>query len=98
MIGPSTPNSGRIQQGIGRVIIASSRQNQRSWESDTIKHGYFTYYLIQALKQSKSISIQGLYDYLSAEVPKAVQRDKKEAQNPTMVSSDDGPVNIFIKN
>jgi uncharacterized caspase-like protein len=97
-IGPSTLNSGRIQQGIGRVIIASSRQNQRAWESDSIKHGYFTYYLIEALKQPKSVSIQSLYDYLSAEVPKAVQRDRKEEQNPTMVSSVDGPVSIFIKN
>ena len=88
---------GRRRQEIGRIIIASSRQDQRAWESTSIRHGYFTYYLIQALKRQEAISIQNLYDYLSAEVPKAVQRDRNAEQNPTMVSSVEGPVKIFLK-
>jgi hypothetical protein len=90
-------NDGRRQQDIGRVIIASSRQNEKAWESGSIKHGYFTYYLIQALKRQGAISVQSLYDYLITEVPKAVQRDQNAEQNPTMVSSVDGPVKIYIK-
>jgi uncharacterized caspase-like protein len=96
-IKPVSANDGRKQQEIGRVIIASSRQNERAWESDTIKHGYFTYYLIQALQRKGAVSIQSLYDFLSAEVPKAVQRERSAEQNPTMVSSVDGPVKIYIK-
>jgi hypothetical protein len=96
-LAPVSSNDGRRQQDIGRIIIASSRQNQKAWESDSIKHGYFTYYLIQALRRDGAISVQGLYDYLSVEVPKAVLHDRNAEQNPTMVSSIEGPVKIFIK-
>lgn len=96
-IGPVSPKDQRRKQAIGRVIIASSRQNQTAWESDSIEHGYFTYYLLKALTRQGAVSVQELYDYLSAEVPMAVQRGKNAAQNPTMVSSLDGPVQIYIK-
>ena len=96
-VSAASANNGRRQQDIGRVIIASSRQNEKAWESDSIKHGYFTYYLIQVLKRQEAISVQNLYDYLISEVPKAVQRDRNAEQNPTMVSSVDGPVKIYIK-
>jgi caspase domain-containing protein len=93
----SSAAEGRRQQDIGRVIIASSRQNEKSWESDSIKHGYFTYYLIEAIKNQGAVSIQSLYEYLSAEVSKAVQRDRNASQNPTMVSSINGPVKFYLK-
>lgn len=96
-LGAVTPSDGRREQGIGRIIIASSRQSERAWESDSIKHGYFTYYLIQLLKREKEVSIQNLFDYVSVEVPRAVMRDRNAQQNPTMASSVEGPVRIYIK-
>jgi uncharacterized caspase-like protein len=96
-MGDANANDGRKQQDIGRIIIASSRQNEQAWESDAIRHGYFTYYLIQALKRQGAISVQNLYDYLIGEVPRAVQRDRNVEQNPTMLSSVDGPVKIYLK-
>ncbi len=96
-LGPATPGEKRKQQGVGRVIIASSSENEQSWESEQIQHGYFTYYLIEALKRQNSISIQGLYDYLRDEVPRAVERDKKAKQNPVMIKSLADPVDIYLK-
>jgi hypothetical protein len=96
-VAPATGREGRKRQGIGRVIIASSRENEQSWESEQIQHGYFTYYLIEALKRQSSISVQGLFDYLSAEVPRAVERDKKATQNPVMIKSLREPVEIYLR-
>ena len=96
-LGPAEPGEKRRQQGIGRVIIASSSENEQSWESEQIQHGYFTYYLIEALKRQNSVSIQGLYDYLRDEVPRAVERDKKARQNPVMIKSLTEPVEIYLK-
>jgi uncharacterized caspase-like protein len=42
-----------ITQGTGRIVLAASRANEQSLESPELKHGYFTYYLLQALQQSK---------------------------------------------
>lgn len=91
------PGTGRREQGIGRVIIASCRQNEKAWESDEIRHGYFTYYLIESLKQPIAISIEKLFNDVKAKVSEAVKREQKAEQNPAMVSSIDGPVNIFIR-
>jgi uncharacterized caspase-like protein len=96
-IAPAPTAGGRKPQGTGRIIIASCRQSQKAWESEKIGHGYFTYYLIQALKQQREVSVQGLYDYVSREVPAAVKQDQKAEQNPAMVSSVESPANIFIK-
>jgi uncharacterized caspase-like protein len=42
-----------MAEGTGRIVIAASRVDQESLESDTLRHGYFTYYLLQALKNGK---------------------------------------------
>jgi hypothetical protein len=90
-------NTGRKKQGVGRVIIASSRQDQKSWESKSIQHGYFTHFLLEAITNPGIISVQDLYKYLSEEVPKTVQLEVKAQQNPTMVTSIDGPAEIYLK-
>ncbi len=91
------PGAGRREQGVGRVIIASCRQYEKAWESDRIKHGYFTYYLIETLKQPTAISIEKLFNDVKAKVSEAVKREQRAEQNPAMVSSIEGPVNIFIR-
>jgi len=42
-----------MAQGTGRIVIAASRVDQESLESDSLRHGYFTYYLLQALKNGQ---------------------------------------------
>jgi uncharacterized caspase-like protein len=50
---PSDKMLAHITQGTGRIVLAASRANEQSLESPELKHGYFTYYLLQALQQSK---------------------------------------------
>jgi len=96
-IAPAPSAARRKLQGIGRVIVASSGQDQQAWESKRLGHGYFTYYLIDALSQQKEVSVQDLFDHLSKEVPKAVWQNINKRQNPTMVATVDSPIEIYLK-
>jgi uncharacterized caspase-like protein len=53
---PSDKMLARMSQGTGRIVMAASQVNEESLESDELRHGYFTYYLLQALKNSKGIA------------------------------------------
>jgi hypothetical protein len=50
---PSGPMLGRMTQGTGRIVMAASRVDEESLESGELKHGYFTYFLLQAIKNSR---------------------------------------------
>jgi uncharacterized caspase-like protein len=50
---PSKQMLARMSQGTGRIVMSASQVNEQSLESDQLKHGYFTYYLLQALKDDK---------------------------------------------
>lgn len=79
----------RIGQSAGRVIIAASRANEVSWESDKLKNGIFTYYLNQALRQNNGLSpIKDVFDSLSTEVAKRAFAEKNQSQHPILVTSD----------
>lgn len=81
----------QIRQGVGRVIITSSQVSEKSWESDAFRNGYFTYYLIQALKQNNGLkSIASVYDYLREQVSRQVLADVKVRQTPVMSRSEQG--------
>ncbi len=74
-----------LSSGTGRVFITSSRADEKSWESDTLGHGFFTYFLIDALKKNNGmISIQEVFDYLEKELPKAVMNEKGKPQHPVL--------------
>ena len=67
----------RISKGKGRVIITASATNEVSVEDDNLRHGVFTYYLIEGLRGSADIDQDGLitvdeaYRYVSSKVKKA---------------------------
>ena len=44
---------GSFREGVGRAIITSSQVAEKSYESDDLQNGYFTYYLIEALKSGR---------------------------------------------
>jgi uncharacterized caspase-like protein len=94
---PAPMNERRRPQGVGRVIIASSRQNERSWEDESIQHGYFTYFLIEALKNIAPLSVEDLFEYLRTKVPERVRQDKGKEQHPTIAKSRDGRVEIYLR-
>jgi uncharacterized caspase-like protein len=50
---PSAEMLARMSQGTGRIVMAASQVNEESLESAQLQHGYFTYFLLQALKDGK---------------------------------------------
>ena len=43
----------RMSQGTGRIVLSASQVDEESLESPALRHGYFTYFLLQALKSGK---------------------------------------------
>ncbi|MGI8741306.1 MAG: caspase family protein [Bryobacteraceae bacterium] len=52
-VGIPSESVARIAQGKGRVVIASSRDSEQSWESDQYQNSYFTHYIIEAYAQHR---------------------------------------------
>lgn len=50
---PSDQMLKHMTEGTGRIVLAASSVNEQSLESADLKHGYFTYFLLQALQQGK---------------------------------------------
>ena len=50
---PSGDMLKRMTEGTGRIVLAASSVNEQSLESPELKHGYFTYFLLRALQQSR---------------------------------------------
>ena len=82
----------RISSGKGRVIITASGANEVSTENDDLKHGVFTYYLLEGLKGSADLDKDGIitvdeaYSYVSTNVPLATD----QAQHPVKKGSVEG--------
>lgn len=93
---PSNAFLNRISQGKGRIIITSSNASEISQESDKLKHGYFTYYLLEGLKGKadydgdNAIDIDEIYRYLNKHVPEATEN----AQHPVKKGEAEGQVVI----
>ena len=51
---PSSQMLERMSQGTGRIVMSASQVNEESLESPALRHGYFTYFLLQALKNGKA--------------------------------------------
>ncbi len=85
---PSSVNAAtldRLTEGVGRVIIASSQADQESYESRSIKHGFFTYNLIRALKQDNGLDdIDKVYAFVRDQVSRQVMAEKHREQTPVM--------------
>lgn len=80
-------------QGSGRIIFAASRTDQESLESESLKHGYFTYYLAEALRAHPEMQLSQVFEYVEQHVSEKVQTDYRlyggRQQNPVMSRSED---------
>ena len=80
---PSQQMLERMSQGTGRIVMAASQVDEESLESDELRHGYFTYFLLQALKDGKGITpLSQVYDSVAQQVTQRVS-----AQHPVMSRS-----------
>lgn len=84
--------------GEGTYVVTSSKSSERSFESESLRNGYFTYYLIEALKTSpEPPTVRQVFDVLSREVPAAVLKDKGAPQHPQILPEDGrGDVRIGV--
>ena len=75
---PSKKMLDHIKQGTGRMVFAASGTEQESLESDTLSHGFFTYYLVQALHQEGgSTPLSKIFDYTQQHVSQTVATEYK---------------------
>jgi len=94
--GVSNKTLDHFRGGTGRVVISASQANEQSWESDKLKNGYFTHFLIQGLKQKNGmVPIEQVFDYVKEEVSKSVRQELKKAQTPAMKKSDNS-MDVYI--
>jgi hypothetical protein len=80
----------KLGEGEGRIVIAASLANQRSYEHQKIKHGVFTYNLLKALKGGADqdsdgyVKVLDAFKYLDEKVPKTAMELLGFAQKPIM--------------
>ena len=72
----------RIAAGRGKVIISASGPNEVSAEDDEMRHGIFTYYLLEAMSgradvdNDRQISVDEAYQYVSDNVARATGQEQ----------------------
>jgi hypothetical protein len=87
---PSAETLNHITQGEGRMVFAAAGTEQESLESDTLKHGFFTYYLVQALRQQGGATpLSRIFDYTQQHVSQTVAKEFNMQQNPVMGRSEE---------
>ncbi|HKR28577.1 MAG TPA: caspase family protein [Acidobacteriaceae bacterium] len=90
---PSSAMLNRMSEGTGRIIIAASSSNEESLESTELRHGYFTWYLLQALKSGNGMTpLSEVYADVAREVAERVAAEGQKAgeqlgQHPVMSRS-----------
>jgi uncharacterized caspase-like protein len=81
---PSKELLTHMTDGTGRIVMAASQVDQESLESAELRHGYFTYYLLQALKNGKGATpLSQIYASVAQQVSKSVSA-KGAHQDPVM--------------
>jgi uncharacterized caspase-like protein len=81
---PSEAMLTHMSLGTGRIVMTASEKNEESQESDKLRHGYFTYYLLQALKNGKGLTpLSQVYASVAQQVSQTVSAQGKQ-QHPVM--------------
>ena len=81
---PSQAMLTHMSLGTGRIVISASQNDEESLESDKLHHGYFTYYLLQTLKNSKGLTpLSQVYASVEQQVSQSVSAQGKH-QHPVM--------------
>lgn len=70
--------------GYGRAVITASRANQESWESAKLRNGYFTHYLLDALRTSHGAErLDQLFPQVRSLVSTHVKAEVGASQDPS---------------
>ncbi|HWC99871.1 MAG TPA: caspase family protein [Candidatus Sulfopaludibacter sp.] len=77
--------------GSARVVISASRANEQSREDPALQHGYFTYYLLEALRNHDGKTpLSDVFQFVHDHTLKAVQDKFGVSQTPTMRNTPEG--------
>ncbi len=80
---PSDQMLKHMADGTGRIVLAAAGVNEESLESHDLKHGYFTYFLLQALQRGKGRTpLSQVFASVSQQVSQSVS-----TQHPVMSRS-----------
>jgi uncharacterized caspase-like protein len=88
----------RVSSGKGKVILSAGGANEVSVEKEELKHGVFTYYLLEGLRgaadtdRSGTVTVDEVYRYVSEKVPRAPGRE----QTPVKKGSTEGEFILSI--
>jgi len=80
----------RISRGKGRIILTASGANEVSCENDKLKHGIFTYFLLEGLRgkadadQDGVVTVDEAYAYVSKHVPQATGQEQHPVKKGTV--------------
>lgn len=70
--------------GYGRAVITASRASQESWESAKLRNGYFTHYLLEALRTSHGTEpLNQLFPQVRSLVSSHVKAEVGASQDPS---------------
>lgn len=80
-----------LSSGSGATVLASSRDEERSWELLNKENSAFTHYLIEGLRQSGTkTTLKQAFEYLRERVIENVLNDRGVMQTPLLEASNGG--------
>jgi hypothetical protein len=80
----------RLRQGVGRAIVTSSAPEEQSYEGKPFDNGYFTHFLLEALRKGQgNDSIEQVYAAVKQNVSKAAGSIQRK-QTPVLSKSERG--------
>lgn len=76
-----------FRAGAGRAVLTAATADQESYQGAKIGHGYFTWFLVQALRESSgAMPLAALYRRVKAETESAVLQEYGKTQTPLMIA------------
>jgi hypothetical protein len=88
----------RISQGRGRVLLTAGDANEVTVERDDLRHGVFTYFLLEGLRGKADadgngiVTVDEVYRYVSIKVPQATG----QAQHPVRKGETKGEIVLGV--
>jgi hypothetical protein len=80
-----------METGSGRAVIAASQSTEKSYESPDRHNGYFTWFLMEALRQHDGLdNLKAVYTYTQKKVSDAVKEEAHQSQNPVLDFTENG--------
>ncbi|MFC1875219.1 caspase family protein [Chloroflexota bacterium] len=98
-----TPSASGFETNLrdsGRVVLMASRSDEGIWYSDTLKHHYFTYYLLQALTNFDDTDANHDYELSAEEIFQYAEPETTSShsdQHPVLADRYSGELSLLMK-